>query len=67
MDTTDTTINYQALAVDIVLAAMQDAQGDGSDALAAQQWLDVVDLESVGVLPLIDQIDPTTFFADGQS
>ncbi len=35
----DTTINYQTLAMNIVMAAMEDAQGCGPDAELARQWL----------------------------
>lgn len=43
------TINYQALAQAMVLAAMEDAQGDGPEALMASQWLEHVDFELVGL------------------
>lgn len=62
----DTTINYQALALEIIMAAVQDAQGEGQDAREAQQWLDVIDVESLGMLPMVDQIDPSTFLTDYQ-
>ncbi|NJN66250.1 MAG: hypothetical protein HC884_05840 [Chloroflexaceae bacterium] len=45
----DMTTNYQALAQAIVLTAMEDAQGDGPEALMASQWLEHVDFELVGL------------------
>lgn len=50
MDKTDTTLNYQALALDIILTAIEDAQsGDPETAMNARKWLETVDMQSLGV------------------
>jgi len=45
----DTTMNYQALAMDIVMAAIEDAQSGGDEAPEAQEWLEHVDLSTLGI------------------
>jgi hypothetical protein len=53
--------NYQALAQAIVLAAMEDAQGDGPEALMASQWLEHVDFELIGLANVPVQVgEPLT-------
>jgi hypothetical protein len=53
----DTTLNYQALALDIVMAAYEDAQGEGASAIEAHQWLETVDMENLGIEGLGDMLD----------
>ncbi len=45
----DTTLNYQTLAQAVVLAAIEDSQGVGPEAIMANQWLEGVDLEHFGL------------------
>ncbi len=53
----DTTLNYQALALDIVMAAYEDAQGEGSSAIEAHQWLENIDMENLGIEGLADMME----------
>lgn len=49
MEEMDTTLNYQALALDIVMTAIGDAQGEGEEAMMASQWLEHVDFAGLGI------------------
>lgn len=54
----DTTLNYQTLAMDIVMAALEDARGDDNAAYEAQEWLDNIDLSGIGIEGLdIDDLE----------
>lgn len=45
----DTTLNYQVLALDIVMAAIEDSLGDGEEALDAHEWLESIELDGLGI------------------
>jgi hypothetical protein len=62
----DNTLNYQALAIDIVMAAYEDAQGEGPEAIEAQQWLSRVDLETIGIEGFSNLVDATANSGENQ-
>jgi len=46
---TDTTLNYQALALNIVMAAIEDSYGCNREAQKAQEWLENFDISGLGI------------------
>jgi hypothetical protein len=42
-------MNYQVLAMEIVMAAMEDARGEDIEAQEAQEWLERIDISGIGI------------------
>ncbi len=42
-------MNYQVLAMEIVMAAMEDARGEDIEAREAQEWLERIDISGIGI------------------